>query len=392
MLSLGILNDSPTIFNKNLLNIKINVFKFLNNILYRKESLFPPLSRGYFAGLTSRNAVPCAADDLELFSSNVFDFTYEFGTSNYQPSGMNDQGFQSFGYPLGESKRKQPQAQPLDENFDFYSSSEGFVSPEEDESWKSGAKKRKFDNESTSSGSSSSELGNIRYHLDMDPLSYGSTSAYDVDRLFNDLIQDLPKSQPFHNPQLQTQIQTQVQPQAMPLQAPIHSLQTRHSYSPDQAFLPNQTHTINFSKESSSTDEAAGKHTHELNGETDDLLKYQCSHCGAKFKVKGYLTRHVKKHNTSKAFHCPFYKDYADGGKRSKCHPTGGFSRRDTYKTHLKALHFIYPPGTKSNERSSVSGRCAGCFQCFENNMQWLETHIENGGCRGAIEESNAES
>ena len=41
---------------------------------------------------------------------------------------------------------------------------------------------------------------------------------------------------------------------------------------------------------------------------------------------------------------------------------SGGFSRRDTFKTHLKALHFVYPAGTKSLERNFKSGRCGGCF------------------------------
>ncbi|KAI5967004.1 STP3 [Candida pseudojiufengensis] len=110
---------------------------------------------------------------------------------------------------------------------------------------------------------------------------------------------------------------------------------------------------------------------------------FECPHCDANFKVKGYLTRHLKKHNSSKAFMCPFYQENGKNG--TKCHPTGGFSRRDTFKTHLKALHFIYPPGTKSNERILYSGRCAGCFQFFENNFQWLEKHIETGDCQGTV-------
>lgn len=113
---------------------------------------------------------------------------------------------------------------------------------------------------------------------------------------------------------------------------------------------------------------------------------YDCSHCDASFKVKGYLSRHLKKHSSSKAFLCPFYEDPAGSSSGTRCHPTGGFSRRDTYKTHLKALHFIYPPGTKSNERNSISGRCAGCFQYFENNLKWLEKHIESGDCKGTVQ------
>lgn len=117
-------------------------------------------------------------------------------------------------------------------------------------------------------------------------------------------------------------------------------------------------------------------------GTTIDNI-FECPHCDATFKVKGYLTRHLKKHNSSKAFMCPFYQE--DGSIGTKCHPTGGFSRRDTFKTHLKALHFIYPPGTKSSERNQHSGRCAGCFQYFENNALWLETHIEVNRCEGTV-------
>lgn len=140
---------------------------------------------------------------------------------------------------------------------------------------------------------------------------------------------------------------------------------------------------------------------------------YDCPHCDAKFKVKGYLTRHIKKHNSAKAFTCPFYQDDAAEGDYSsestpnattsfaqrntlpggivgtKCHPTGGFTRRDTFKTHLKALHFIYPPGTKLSERNLIEGRCAGCFQHFKNNAEWLESHIERGECQGSVRSFN---
>lgn len=117
--------------------------------------------------------------------------------------------------------------------------------------------------------------------------------------------------------------------------------------------------------------------------------RHVCPECNASFKVKSYLTRHSKKHNNAKAFMCPFYdaaesdaSPVAQSGKSyTRCHPTGGFSRRDTYKTHLKALHFIYPPGTKSLARNSTGGRCAGCFEYFDSNAKWMDTHIESGKC-----------
>lgn len=120
-------------------------------------------------------------------------------------------------------------------------------------------------------------------------------------------------------------------------------------------------------------------------------FKFKCPQCDAGFKVKSYLTRHMRKHNNAKAFVCPFFEEteVEDGGSvaknGTKCHPTGGFSRRDTYKTHLKALHFIYPPGTKSTERNTTGGRCAGCFEFFDSNIDWLKDHIEGGACKGTV-------
>lgn len=136
---------------------------------------------------------------------------------------------------------------------------------------------------------------------------------------------------------------------------------------------------------------------------------YVCSICHASFKVKSYRTRHMKKHRAEKPYKCPFYasepgtdsesnssaettpgatSDNAEHKKRrmgTKCHPTGGFSRRDTFKTHLRALHFIYPTGTKSGNRSHVSGRCAGCFKEFKNNDEWLCKHIETNQCPAMV-------
>ncbi|KAJ8145655.1 hypothetical protein OY671_001275 [Metschnikowia pulcherrima] len=124
--------------------------------------------------------------------------------------------------------------------------------------------------------------------------------------------------------------------------------------------------------------------------------RYACGECDAVFKVKSYLTRHTRKHNNAKAFVCPFYREqdseYCGTSKAgTKCHPTGGFSRKDTYKTHLKALHFIYPPRTKSSERGTQGGRCAGCFQYFESNADWFKFHIEDGSCRGFVSNSRVE-
>ncbi|KAG5365595.1 Transcription factor STP2 [Yarrowia sp. C11] len=113
--------------------------------------------------------------------------------------------------------------------------------------------------------------------------------------------------------------------------------------------------------------------------EGDDVPKFVCPHCDSTFRIRGYLTRHLKKHSEKKAHTCPFY----DCAAEMPCHPSGGFSRRDTYKTHLKARHFIYPPGTKSAQRSTTSGTCSGCGEMFESNETWIEEHIHKGVCKG---------
>lgn len=69
-----------------------------------------------------------------------------------------------------------------------------------------------------------------------------------------------------------------------------------------------------------------------------------------------------------------------------KCHATGIFSRGDTFKNHLKALHFKYPEGTKKKERASVSGYCKQCGEFCENGVeQWLNEHVLNNSCSGIV-------
>lgn len=112
---------------------------------------------------------------------------------------------------------------------------------------------------------------------------------------------------------------------------------------------------------------------------------YQCPHCSSSFKMRGYLTRHLKKHSSQKAYKCPFHnmtmaRNDIDGG--TKCHPTGGFSRRDTYKTHLKSRHFRYPRGTVTKERNTSPGTCGLCGEWFQNAEIWTEIHIEGAECK----------
>ncbi|QLG72843.1 hypothetical protein HG535_0D05520 [Zygotorulaspora mrakii] len=130
--------------------------------------------------------------------------------------------------------------------------------------------------------------------------------------------------------------------------------------------------------------EEEGTMKDEGSAETDKEGNYVCHYCDAKFRIRGYLTRHIKKHAIRKAYHCPFYN--SDAPPESRCHNSGGFSRRDTYKTHLKARHFIYPKGVKPQDRNKSSGHCSQCGQYFENTDQWVEQHIETGECKGLPE------
>lgn len=110
---------------------------------------------------------------------------------------------------------------------------------------------------------------------------------------------------------------------------------------------------------------------------------FACTECDATFRVKGYLTRHLKKHAENKAYTCPFY----DPEKERPCHPTGGFSRRDTYKAHLKSRHFTYPKRTRCSQRSQVAGHCRECGEQYESNELWAEQHVRPRLCKGIVED-----
>lgn len=115
-----------------------------------------------------------------------------------------------------------------------------------------------------------------------------------------------------------------------------------------------------------------------------EASKFVCHYCDAEFRIRGYLTRHIKKHAVEKAYYCPFL--VKDLPPESRCHNTGGFSRRDTYKTHLRSRHFIYPKGVKTHDRAKSSGHCAHCGEEFENTDVWIQSHIETGECKGLPE------
>lgn len=109
------------------------------------------------------------------------------------------------------------------------------------------------------------------------------------------------------------------------------------------------------------------------------LTYHKCPFCQRQFNNKSYLSRHLKKHYTVKDFKCPFFNE-----EHTKCHHLNGeFSRKDTFKAHLKSIHFIYPIGVAKSDRNLSIGRCAGCFQEFKTNNEWMNEHIEKETCPG---------
>lgn len=128
---------------------------------------------------------------------------------------------------------------------------------------------------------------------------------------------------------------------------------------------------------------------------------YLCQVCGRGFSRSNDLFRHNKRHWRETgleqgAYKCPFntvllaknhpelshqHDHHHDDHTDVPCHPTGVFSRCDTYKNHLKALHFEYPVGTKKKMRNNVSGSCKHCGKVFASVNEWLDLHVETGEC-----------
>ncbi|CEP63711.1 Stp1p LALA0_S09e00782g [Lachancea lanzarotensis] len=117
---------------------------------------------------------------------------------------------------------------------------------------------------------------------------------------------------------------------------------------------------------------------------SSESRRFVCHLCHAEFHMRGYLTRHLKKHAVEKAYRCPFYNSTLP--KEQRCHRHGGFSRRDTFKTHLRSRHFIFPKGVKSKDRPKSFGVCAHCNAFFENTEDWITNHVESGECKGLPE------
>lgn len=150
--------------------------------------------------------------------------------------------------------------------------------------------------------------------------------------------------------------------------------------------------------------------THKSTHLTPEDRPHRCKICQRGFARNNDLIRHQKRHwkddnlndstlndhdklislhNIKGTYKCPFnstliqldmeiypYKSKPLFFETSNCHSTGVFSRCDTFKNHLKALHFEYPPGTKKRERSVVPGRCRNCGVKFDNVDIWLNEHV----------------
>ncbi|ODV68404.1 hypothetical protein HYPBUDRAFT_151894 [Hyphopichia burtonii NRRL Y-1933] len=109
-----------------------------------------------------------------------------------------------------------------------------------------------------------------------------------------------------------------------------------------------------------------------------------CQYCNRGFARPNDLFRHVKCHwkeigSDKGQFKCPF-KHHSPGDYC--CHSSGIFSRCDTFKNHLKAIHFQYPNGTKKDQRNKVPGECRMCHAQFKNVDDWLLNHIETNECQ----------
>ncbi|KAK6464493.1 hypothetical protein DFJ63DRAFT_311797 [Scheffersomyces coipomensis] len=137
-----------------------------------------------------------------------------------------------------------------------------------------------------------------------------------------------------------------------------------------------------------------------------------CKYCNRGFARSNDLFRHVKCHwkeigSDKGQFKCPFkqmedpstsevkvehehshHEEIEDRGVSvddNCCHQTGIFSRCDTFKNHLKAIHFQYPNGTKKDQRTKVAGKCRMCQIEFKNVDDWLSNHIEKNQCPYAV-------
>lgn len=108
-----------------------------------------------------------------------------------------------------------------------------------------------------------------------------------------------------------------------------------------------------------------------------------CKYCNRGFARPNDLFRHTRCHwkeigSNKGQFKCPFKNNTSED---NCCHSSGIFSRCDTFKNHLKAIHFQYPSGTKKDQRNKVSGDCRVCHKHFNTVDEWLTQHVEKNEC-----------
>lgn len=123
--------------------------------------------------------------------------------------------------------------------------------------------------------------------------------------------------------------------------------------------------------------------THRSTHLKPTLRPHVCKLCQRGFARPNDLFRHFKRHwkeigADNGQFRCPF-KNGPHGDHC--CHTLGIFSRCDTYKNHLKAIHFQYPGGTRKSQRNQVPGTCRLCQAQFRNVDEWIATHIDTHQC-----------
>ncbi|CAH6719754.1 zinc finger protein Stp3p [[Candida] jaroonii] len=128
--------------------------------------------------------------------------------------------------------------------------------------------------------------------------------------------------------------------------------------------------------------------THKSTHLNPNSRPHICKYCSRGFARPNDLFRHIKCHwkeiGIDKGqFKCP-YKNHSSGDHCG--HNSGIFSRCDTFKNHLKAIHFQYPNGTKKDQRSNSSGVCRMCQKEFKNVDDWLVNHLEKNQCTFANE------
>lgn len=157
-------------------------------------------------------------------------------------------------------------------------------------------------------------------------------------------------------------------------------------------------------------------------------VNYICHYCDASFQVRGYLSRHIKKHAIVKEYTCPYYRhvnetksfmehnlktsyykndeDAEDARKKFQsmkhvCHNHNGeFWRKDTLMIHLKKKHYSVDrntlklvleqkkleqgPNVKSKPKidaTKLPGTCICCNERFANADDFCNNHVLAGSC-----------